>query len=98
MRFKSILLLIIFLNFMALPSIAKVFGEDISTVTFTISEEETHSGETTLFSEKMISESMSLQGFSSLSTYKHTNKVFISSDDVAHLSPFLSVHYTPPEA
>ncbi|MDY3317159.1 hypothetical protein PG637_06585 [Riemerella anatipestifer] len=98
MRFKSILLLMIFLNFMALPSIAKVFGEDISSVTFTISEEETSSGEASLFSEKMISEAMSLQGFSSLSSYEYISQVFVSIDDVAYLSPFLSVHYTPPEA
>ncbi|AQY21711.1 hypothetical protein [Riemerella anatipestifer] len=98
MRFKSILLLMIFLNFMALPSIAKMFGEDISIVTFTISEEETQFGETISFSEKMISEVMSLQDFSLLSSYKYASRVFISSDDAALLSPFLSVHYTPPEA
>ncbi|PST44278.1 hypothetical protein CYV15_06580 [Riemerella anatipestifer] len=97
MRFKSTLLLMIFLNFMALPSIAKMFGEDISTVTFTISEEETQSGKATSFSEKMISEAVSLQDFFSVPNYRHSNKVFVGSDDVAHLSPFLSVHYTPPE-
>lgn len=95
MKLKSILVLIIFLNFIALPSIAKVFHWDIPVLNTGVSEEENSSSVSFSFSEKVLPEMVSVKDLFSI--LELSLPKFIFYKEAAHLSPILSITSPPPE-
>lgn len=96
MKLKCLFVLMIFINFMALPSIAKVMDWEISSINISVSEEETHSAPFS-FSEKMVPEMMSLKAFFGKFEIESLQKITHHKEQ-AHLSPILSITSPPPEA
>lgn len=97
MKFWSIITLTVFLNFMALPSIATVFNWDLPASNVIISEEETmHSP--LVINEKTLPKTLSIHDFLKFFKEDLSAKSFILTDDSIHLSPFLAIFFPPPEA
>ncbi|WKS95135.1 hypothetical protein [Riemerella columbina] len=96
MKLRSIFVLLIFLNFMALPSIAKVMDWEIPMANITVSEEETHTAPFS-FSEKILPEQMSLKALFVHLEIEKAPRVSIHTEP-AHRSPILSITTPPPEA
>lgn len=95
MRIWSLITLAIFLNFMALPSMAVTLGWDITVSTVMVSEEETQHGPLVLH-EKTIPNTLNINDFLKFGT-DLLSKSFHLADDSVHLSPFLSIFSPPPE-
>ncbi|MBW8361635.1 MAG: hypothetical protein K0M56_05545 [Kaistella sp.] len=97
MKLWSILTLAVFLNFMALPSIASIFDWELPPMNIVISEEETHSPSTALF-EKTVPRTMNVHDFLKFFEDNSNKKTFVKTDDSIHLSPFLTIFSPPPDA
>ncbi|WP_245539689.1 hypothetical protein [Riemerella columbina] len=96
MKLRSLLVLMIFLNFLALPSIAKLADWDIPTMNLTVSEEETHSAPT-LFSEKTLPKTLDIRDFLKLLELKLNKQPIIVFVLQFHKSPVLNIISPPPE-
>ncbi|MBA5246851.1 hypothetical protein H1R16_08740 [Marnyiella aurantia] len=96
MRIWSLITLAIFLNFMALPSMAATLGWDIPVSTVMVSEEETQHGPLVLH-EKTIPSTLNVHDFLKLIGADLLSSSFLLADDSVHLSPFLSIFSPPPE-
>lgn len=95
-KFWNILVLMVFVNFLAAPAIALVFGVELPQTNLIISEEETHSGSLTLF-EKTVPDTLNVHDFIKFfTTVSHKGK-FVLYDDPIHLTPYLSIFSPPPE-
>jgi hypothetical protein len=95
MKFLSILTLTVFLNFMALPSLATIFNWDIATTNIVISEEETtHSP--LVINEKTLPTKLNVHDFVKFFEYEKEGKSFIQTDDSIHSSPHLLIFSPPP--
>lgn len=99
MKLWSIITLMFFLNFTALPSIAAVFGWDLGNTTVIINEEEPHSHYSSLsIFEKTVPKPLDV--FDYLNFYEPSlgRESFPLLDDDFHLSPLLTIFSPPPEA
>lgn len=97
MRFWSIISLIMFLNFTALPCIAAIAGWDIPQNNVIANEEETHSSAYVIV-EKTIPKTLDINEF--LKFYKNDllKKAFVKKKSDPYFSPHLSIFSPPPEA
>ena len=86
----------IFVNFMALPSIAAMAGFELPQTNVIISEEECHTS--VVMYEKTIPNTLNVHDFIKFFETKNHRKAFISSDDSFRLKPLLSIFSPPPEA
>lgn len=96
MKLWSILTLTVFLNFMALPSIATFLNWDLPNTNVVISEEETHSAPLSVF-EKTIPKTLNVHDFLKFFENDLQRKSFVITDDSIHPSPFLTLFSPPPE-
>ena len=95
MKFWSIITLAVFLNFMALPSMATIFEWDLPTTNVVISEEETQHAPLVI-NEKNLPKTFNVHDFlKCFGTDLHV-KSFVMIDDSVHLSPFLTIFSPPP--
>lgn len=97
MKFWSIITLTVFLNFMALPSIAGAFGWDLPSTNVIISEEESQHSPLVI-NEKTIPDTLNVHDFLKFFQAEQNGKSFLWTDDSVHLSPFLTIFSPPPEA
>lgn len=97
-KFWNILVLLIFVNFMALPSIAVLLDIELPQTNVIVSEEETHSSGLTLLYEKTIPGTLNVHDFLKFFSDAALNGAFLLADDSIHLSPYLSIFSPPPEA
>lgn len=99
MKFWSIITLLFFLNFTALPSIAAVFGWDNLRTNVIMNEEEEHSNPTsfTVF-EKVLPKTLEVYDYLKFFEPDLSGRSFVPIDDSFHLSPLLPVFSPPPEA
>jgi hypothetical protein len=96
MKFWSILTLTVFLNFMALPSMATLFNWDIPTTNVVISEEETQHSPLVI-NEKTLPRKLNINDFLKFSETHLLGKSFYETDDSIHLAPDLVIFSPPPE-
>jgi hypothetical protein len=99
MKLWSIITLVFFLNFTALPGMAAIFGWDLSSTNVVISEEEPHSHPASfIVYEKALPKTLNV--FDYLKFFEHSDeeKSFVLIDDSFHLSPLLTLFSPPPEA
>lgn len=94
----NILVLIIFVNFTALPCIAEVFNFDIPQTNMIVSEEENHSSTSLIVYEKTIPKTLNVHDFIKFFESNSYRKAFVLQDENIHLSPYLSIFSPPPEA
>ncbi len=95
MRFWNTIILLVFLNFTALPSIAVIFDwEDVS-ITNNIYEEEEEEQKTADIVEKLVPERFNVEDFVT-TLEQNTTEIFIDKEKV-HISPYLSLYSPPPE-
>ncbi len=96
MRFLSILILAVFINFTALPGIAVIFDWEIPALTSNITEEEVKNNLAS-FNEKIPPQPFNFNDFfTGLKAFK-TKNTFIHKNDSIHLSPYISIFSPPPE-
>ncbi|HFK5568236.1 hypothetical protein [Elizabethkingia meningoseptica] len=93
MKYLSIIILGIFLNFMALPSIAKLMDWDLPTMSQNISEEEVKIKR--MSEEQLHSEPLQIQ---KIHWDESLNKAFVSYNDNELIDPLLIIFSPPPEA
>ncbi len=95
MKFWSIITLTVFLNFMALPSIAVAFNWDLPATNVVISEEETQHAPLVI-NEKTIPKTLNLHDFLKFFETNSLGEAFVHADESVHLSPFLTIFSPPP--
>ncbi|WP_407482211.1 hypothetical protein [Elizabethkingia meningoseptica] len=93
MKYLSIIILGIFLNFMALPSIAKLMDWDLPTMSQNLSEEEVKIKR--MSEEQLHSEPLQIQ---KIHWDESLNKAFVSYNDNELRDPLLIIFSPPPEA
>ncbi|AQX04602.1 hypothetical protein BAX94_12465 [Elizabethkingia meningoseptica] len=93
MKYLSIIILGIFLNFMALPSIAKLMDWDLPTMSQNLSEEEVKIKR--MSEEQLHSEPLQIQ---KIHWDESLNKAFVSYNDNELIDPLLIIFSPPPEA
>lgn len=99
MKYLSILILGIFLNFTALPSLAALFGWELPRANVVISEEEhSHSNNTIVIYEKTIPKTMDIHDFLKFCEADTYNKIAVSWESTLYFPPSLSIFSPPPEA
>lgn len=99
MKYLSILILGIFLNFTALPSVAAIFGWELQRTNIVISEEEhSHSNNTIVIYEKTIPKTMDIHDFLKFYEADTHNKIAVSWESTLYFPPSLSIFSPPPEA
>ena len=97
-KFWNILVLAIFINFMALPSIATLLDIEMTQTNMVVSEEENHSSGSFVVFEKTIPRMLNVHDFIKFFESSNREKVFLITDDSIHLTPYLSIFSPPPEA
>lgn len=97
MKFWSVIVLIFFLNFSALPSIAAFFDWDLHGTTTVLNEEEPHSNSSTIVYEKTIPKIMDVYDFLKFSESAFDGPSFLLKDDDFHMAPLLTIFSPPPE-
>lgn len=97
MKYLSIFILAIFINFTALPSLAVIFDWDLPTLNNNINEEEVKNNLAN-FNEKLPPKPYNLAEILNLLDFNHNKIFFIIKDDSIHLSPYISIFSPPPEA
>lgn len=99
MKLWSIITLMIFLNFTALPSIAAIAGWDLLSNNVIVNEEEPHSPYSS-FSvyEKTLPKPLDVYDYLRFSEPVLESGSFLLIDDSFHLSPLLTLFSPPPEA
>lgn len=96
-HFWNILVLGIFINFLAAPTLAMAFNVELPQTNVMITEEETHPSPVT-FSEKTIPETLNVHDFLKFYHSASTVKAFLSADEHLAASPYQNVVSPPPEA
>jgi hypothetical protein len=98
MKFWSVITLLIFLNFTALPSIAVAAGWEILRSNVIINEEEQHSSPTSfIVYEKILPKTLEVFDFLKFFAPSPEGKSFVLIDDSFHLSPVIIIFSPPPE-
>lgn len=95
MKFWSSIVLLIFLNFTALPSIAAVFDWEIPATNIVYEEEEENINLDVL--EKIIPIKFNTDEFLTSSTENKEVSTYFIYKEAIHLSPYLSLFSPPPE-
>ncbi|WP_333850897.1 hypothetical protein [Epilithonimonas sp.] len=99
MKYLSILILGIFLNFTALPSLAALFGWELPRTNVVISEEEhSHSNNMIVIYEKTIPKTLDIHDFLKFCETDTHNKIAVSWESKLYFPPSLSIFSPPPEA
>lgn len=99
MKLWSTLTLLVFLNFMALPSIATILNWDLPQTNVVLSEEEKHSSSGTfVVNEKALPKVLNVHDFLKFFETNLQGEKFSISNDNFHCSPYLSIFSPPPEA
>lgn len=99
MKFWSIITLMVFLNFTALPSIAAVFNWDLLQTNVIVNEEEPHSSPSSfVVYEKTLPKPLNVFDYLRFFEPDVKGKSFVLIDDDFHLSPLLTIFSPPPEA
>lgn len=99
MKLWSIITLMFFLNFTALPGMAAVFGWDLTRTNVVISEEEPHSHPASfIVYEKTLPKTLDVFDYLKFFEPSGEEKSFVLIDDCFHLSPLLTIFSPPPEA
>lgn len=100
MKLWSIITLMVFFNFTALPSIAAIADWKIMRTNVIVNEEETHSHYSSLFSvyEKTLPKTLDVYDFLKFFEPDLEGSSFTLIDDDFHLSPLLRIFSPPPEA
>lgn len=96
MKYLSIFVLAVFINFTALPSIAVIFHWEIPTLNNNISEEEVKNNLSN-YNEKFPPKPYNFKDFMGVFFSDNTSNAHILKDDSIHLSPFKSIFSPPPE-
>jgi hypothetical protein len=96
MKLGSIISLLIFLNFMALPSIASLCKWELPTSNVVLSEEET-SHAPLVINEKSLPKILSIHDFLKFSNFKKDRTSFSLADHSIHLSIYLAIFSPPPD-
>lgn len=89
--------LLIFLNFMALPTIAGLLSWDIATTNVVISEEET-SHAPLIINEKSLPKILNVHDFLNFLKFPISLNQHLMADDSIFLSIFLSIFAPPPDS
>lgn len=97
MKYWSIIILSVFLNFTALPGVAAIFGWELPKTNVIINEEETHSSSLVLY-EKNIPKTMNIHDFIKFHEAVTAKKSAINWEESFYYSPLLSIFSPPPEA
>ncbi len=97
MKFWSIITLAVFINFMALPSIATLANWDLPSTNVIISEEETQHSPLVI-NEKTVPRTLNVHDFLKFFKSDLLGKSFIIADDTIHLTPFITIFSPPPNA
>jgi hypothetical protein len=97
MKYWSIIILAIFLNFTALPGVAALFGWELPRTNVIVNEEETHSNAFVLY-EKTIPKTMDIYDFLKFHEAVPQKKTTPNWEANIYFSPFLSIFSPPPEA
>ena len=96
MKLGSLISLLIFLNFTALPTIATIFSWELNTKNIAISEEETlHSP--LVINEKSLPKILNIHDFLKFSNFKEEKISHSLTDNSIHLSIFLTIFSPPPD-
>lgn len=99
MKFWSIVTLMCFLNFTALPGIAAVMDWKIPRTDVMVNEKEPHSNPTSLIVyEKMLPKTLEVFDYLRFFEPNSKGQAFVLVDDVFHLSPLLTIFSPPPES
>ncbi|MFC0342705.1 hypothetical protein [Epilithonimonas hispanica] len=98
MKYLSIIILSVFLNFTALPGIAAMLGWKIPRTNIIVNEEETHSNMTIVIYEKAIPKTMDIHDFIKFFELDTQKKITISWESKVYFPPHLSIFSPPPEA
>lgn len=97
MRLWSILTLLVFLNFTALPGVATLLGWKIPTTNIVLNEEESHTSVVVIY-EKTLPKVVNVHDFFKFFQSDIESGNFILKNDSIHLSPYLTIFSPPPEA
>lgn len=97
MKYLSIFILAIFINFTALPGIAVIFDLDLPALNTNITEEEVKNNFTS-FNEKIPPKIFKIKDVLGKIILNKNNILFVLTDDSIHLSPYISIFSPPPEA
>ncbi|SFI24773.1 hypothetical protein [Halpernia frigidisoli] len=99
MKFWSILTLVIFFNFTALPSIAALAGWKLPSANITVNEEESHSNYSPFsVNEKALPKTLDVFDYLKFFEADQEGVAFFPTDDSLHLAPFLLIFSPPPNA
>lgn len=96
MRFLSFVILIFFINFTALPSIAVMLDWELPTLSSNITEEEVKNDFASI-NEKLPPQSFNFYDFFTVFQTVKPYYIFVHKDDSIHLSPYISIFSPPPE-
>lgn len=96
MKLRSIIILLVFLNFTALPGIAAVLGWDLPQTNVVINEEENHSHGIVLY-EKTLPRTLDVHDFIKFFEEDLHKKNFTDWSDNTTCHPYLSILSPPPE-
>lgn len=96
-RLLNLLVLFIFLNFLALPSIATALGLEVPITNIVLTEEENTLSHGSFFSEKTIPRTLNIHDFIKFFEPVKNPKKFTQTEEDFHLSPHLTIFSPPPE-
>lgn len=96
MKYLSIFILLVFVNFMALPSLATIFQWEIPSTNLVISEEESPHAPLVI-NEKSLPKTLSISDYQPYFQDEFTKRAFQHVDDSSNKSPHLSIFSPPPE-
>ena len=97
MKYWSIIILTIFLNFTALPGVAALCGWEIPRTNVIVNEEETHANSLVLY-EKTIPKTLNIHDFLKFYESVPQKNTAVNRKSNIYFSPFLSIFSPPPEA
>lgn len=97
MKLWSIITLVVFLNFTALPGIAAMFGWELPRTNVIVNEEETHANTFVLF-EKTIPKTLNIHDFLKFYESVPQKNIAVNREVNIYFSPLLSIFSPPPEA
>ena len=97
MKYWSLFILLIFLNFTALPSIAAMIGWELPQTNMVINEEENHCSSCYVIYEKALPEPLNVHDFLKFFETDHHKKAFFDESESLSLNPFIPIYSPPPE-
>ncbi len=98
MRFLNIIVLVIFINFVALPGIAAVFGWDTPMTTMIVEEEENHNSYSQTIFEKTIPKTLDVLDYIQFTEPEENPSLHFLVNEATYLDPHLTIFSPPPEA